>query len=526
MGHLFIVRGNLTHLSCDAWLMPTDASVDVNRHWFRETGPSYEDWKRPDLRNEPDWGDTGRRVHRVENWPEGLPEPWLTNTGGILGTRAEWFAEGAVAFLEAAARHLEGKSPRNGRARHLLAMPLVGTGAGGAYRKAGEILEILMPRIFRFLEDRPVDAAIVLFDDVSFSAAQAVRAALSTSMKVWPRELDGGLQTAALHLADHCVQSRLVLFMGAGIGSAAGLPQWGGLLKELADEVGLGAQEAATDFGKLSLPDQAVLVELRCMRLGLNLGQVIADMLDRQKHISLSHALLAGLPVRETVTTNYDRLFELASRGAGWEAAVIPYSPARDKRRWLLKLHGCVSRPEDIVLTRTDYIRYQERRAALRGIVQAMLMTRHMLFVGFSLTDDNFHRIVDEVRRARMGEDREQGRAAESRLGTCLSIDTNRAFQELWSTDLDWLAMDGPGRSPRESARVLEIFLDYVGAAVASKTAHICDPRFEAALSSGDRALVGLLSSLVADSIGDARRSAAWPQVESMLRELGWKKAD
>lgn len=42
-----------------------------------------------------------------------------------------------------------------------------------------------------------------------------------------------------------------------------------------------------------------------------------------------------------------------------------------------------------------DYMRYQTRRSALSGIVQGLLITRHMLFIGFSLRDDNFHRIAD-----------------------------------------------------------------------------------------------------------------------------------
>ena len=43
------------------------------------------------------------------------------------------------------------------------------------------------------------------------------------------------------------------------------------------------------------------------------------------------------------------------------------------------------------MLTRGSYARYDEHLPALAGIVQGFLMTRHMLFVGFSLTDDNFH---------------------------------------------------------------------------------------------------------------------------------------
>ena len=32
-----------------------------------------------------------------------------------------------------------------------------------------------------------------------------------------------------------------------------------------------------------------------------------------------------------------------------------------------------------------------------------MLITKHMLFVGFSLNDDNFHKIMDAVRAAMSG---------------------------------------------------------------------------------------------------------------------------
>ena len=64
-------------------------------------------------------------------------------------------------------------------------------------------------------------------------------------------------------------------------------------------------------------------------------------------------------------------------------------------------MHGCVTRPEEIVLTKQDYIRYSDRFAALSGIVQSLLLTKHLLFVGFSLDDDNFIRIYDSVKKAK-----------------------------------------------------------------------------------------------------------------------------
>ena len=69
------------------------------------------------------------------------------------------------------------------------------------------------------------------------------------------------------------------------------------------------------------------------------------------------------------------------------------------------------SRPKSIVLSRDDYLRFEGEGVALAGIVQAMVLTRHMLFVGYSLSDDNFHRLVHQVRTAIGSQERPVGRS-------------------------------------------------------------------------------------------------------------------
>src|SRR5262245_9069961 len=99
--------------------------------------------------------------------------------------------------------------------------------------------------------------------------------------------------------------------------------------------------------------------------------------------------------------------------------ASFPIVPSGESNRWLLRLHGSVSMPGTIVLTREDYMRFEERRAALARIVQTLLLTRHMLVIGFGLRDDNFHRIADAVRRA-LGERRSN--TSVHHFGTALVI--------------------------------------------------------------------------------------------------------
>lgn len=112
-------------------------------------------------------------------------------------------------------------------------------------------------------------------------------------------------------------------------------------------------------------------------------------------------------------------------------------------QRWLLKLHGSVDRPEEIVFTKKDYIRFHDRFAALAGIVQSTLLTRHLLCVGFSLDDDNFQRIFDSVRKARSpfrdintkGDGREKSM---STLGLPMKSGVKKGFNAINTDYLDW----------------------------------------------------------------------------------------
>jgi hypothetical protein len=107
------------------------------------------------------------------------------------------------------------------------------------------------------------------------------------------------------------------------------------------------------------------------------------------------------------ITTNYDSLYEDACRSTDatclripWEAHMlsnllqqssqahaVSVADNRALPIHLLKLHGCISRPETIVLTRQDYMRYEDKGRALRGVVQQELLYKDVLFIGCSMTD-------------------------------------------------------------------------------------------------------------------------------------------
>ncbi len=493
-GHVFLVHGDLTQLACDAWLVPSGSYPRPGSIWQHAVSPI------PPPGNPDHWARAPGRIVPWEPKEAGWPRPWVVLTAHWAEATADQFVEPAKQFLATAAA--SPGPPRGGRALPLLALPVVGAGHAGGAPQAGQIVRALLPALYDFTRANPIDVALVMKEPAQYAAAQAVRSELDVRV-AWP-ELPDALIATADGLAYRASRQELVLFLGAGVSQSAGLPSWDGLLERLAGK----DLAADPDFRQLGALDQARVVQRR-LPTGYSLGEAVAAALPCQ-HYSLAHGLLASLPVLEVVTTNYDSLFEAASRAIDRPVDVLPYELTGGGRRWLLKLHGCTSRPGDIVLTREDYLRFDAGRAALAGLVQGLLLTRHMLFVGFSLADDNFHRIADAVRRV----------VKKGPFGTSLSVAGNRQLREIWSENLDWVELgDLPG-----SARLLEIFLDRLAARTVATADHLFDPKYAAILSPAEVRLRDELARLwdfVAAIPPEERKAAAWVEVERLLARLG-----
>jgi hypothetical protein len=371
-GHVFIIHGDLTKLACDTWLMPCGRYF-APRSWWRLRVP---DWKPPGTQLDSDQP----RVSDAGDWPRDLPKPWLVHQGGRRdgSTPIAWYVEGVRQFLRIAAPAAANDRFVKKRAKPLIGIPVVGTGRGGAGHKAGDIVKELLPELYQAVESYDCDIALVTFNRVAYTAAIRARADYNLDHSVWPNELDERLREDANRLAEEAKAGKLVLFLGAGVSAGANLPMWNDLLTQLARESGVSAEllKEGGAFSQMNALDRARILDQRLEKCGMAIGAEVVAALKKHKCHALAHSLLAALPVAEVVTTNYDSLFEQASESVDIPVAVLPYHSTAEHKRWLLKMHGCVERPKDIVLTRSDYIRYDARRAALRGIVQAMLITR------------------------------------------------------------------------------------------------------------------------------------------------------
>ena len=101
-------------------------------------------------------------------------------------------------------------------------------------------------------------------------------------------------------------------------------------------------------------------------------------------------------------TTNYDNLLEDACKQEGVLVNIIvekeqvaKYGSKQNLK--ILKMHGDLDHPQELVITDKDYSSYHEKKKALELFLFSLLMTRTPLYIGFSLEDPNFLKIKEKV---------------------------------------------------------------------------------------------------------------------------------
>lgn len=116
-----------------------------------------------------------------------------------------------------------------------------------------------------------------------------------------------------------------------------------------------------------------------------------------------THAIITQLPFSAIVTTNYDKLLERAyTRIRGDLPKVVT---ARDRESlgsllfsggfFILKAHGDIDDAASLVLTARDYREIIHANPAFDALFSALLMTKSILFLGYSLGDPDFRLLLD-----------------------------------------------------------------------------------------------------------------------------------
>ena len=187
-----------------------------------------------------------------------------------------------------------------------------------------------------------------------------------------------------------------VLFLGAGASMPSGAPSGGMLADELTREFFPGERQR-------SLSDIAGRIEFKFGRQSL--VKILRDKIVPLKP-SPSIRYLPTFNFSSIFTTNYDQIIEKAYKELGIDLPVIRSNKdyAFDYRQYntmLYKLHGCITEDRadglshGMIVTDEDYSTYQKFRKIGFDAFGNALNTSNVVFVGYSMADDNIKEYVE-----------------------------------------------------------------------------------------------------------------------------------
>ena len=136
------------------------------------------------------------------------------------------------------------------------------------------------------------------------------------------------------------------------------------------------------------------------------IAEIFGSFLQTDSHVKLTTFHWKGV-----ATTNYDTVLEKAYRiTSSSTQTLVPFIDNNDrpddkmkgsKSLMYLKLHGCITRTNDahcpLILTTDQYVSYRRGRTRLFAKFKEWACERPVLFVGYSLQDQNLRQILQEI---------------------------------------------------------------------------------------------------------------------------------
>lgn len=212
------------------------------------------------------------------------------------------------------------------------------------------------------------------------------------------------------------------LFIGSGFSRRYyGLPNWEGLLSYFAELVRSNDPSNAYSYYKvktysldknIQLPSIASLIkadfnekwfqdaEFRALFHFSNsedpFKDAIAEYIDSLNTINPDYVseinsfkTLCGDCVSGIITTNYDNLIEKLTSFTPFIGQTSLLHSTQSGLAEIYKIHGSVDKPNSIVITQEDYLKFEDKEKYLTAKLMTIFLENPVLFIGYSLSDHN-----------------------------------------------------------------------------------------------------------------------------------------
>lgn len=207
-------------------------------------------------------------------------------------------------------------------------------------------------------------------------------------------------------------KEQVSLFIGAGFSIEAGVPSVSTLKGLILDELENDQQREEHKGDSLDVLSEFYVEEV-CTGSRNELISLMKKAFEFEPKCMDDHKMLAAIPHFRTIfTTNYDTLLE-ASYPESERHIVrndVDCTYAEEKRNRIFKVHGDFTAPDDVVITSSDYKKFKGKtwpNVIMWNEVRSEFMKKNILFIGYSLSDDNILEIISRISKY-VGKNRKQ----------------------------------------------------------------------------------------------------------------------
>lgn len=214
-------------------------------------------------------------------------------------------------------------------------------------------------------------------------------------------------------LVQELASKRAIIFIGAGISSGSVSknnpemrpPGW----KKLLTIAGEKFKRADVQFINQLIENDKLLDAAEIIFHGTNPADkrafFVAQFAAPDFTPSDYHSAIQGINPKIVITTNYDQIYEKQCDAlvAGHGYSVKKFSDAdildcvRSNDNLIIKAHGCISSPANLILNRSDYYAIKKNHTGFYSVLDSLLTVSTVLFLGCSMSDPDIQLVLENT---------------------------------------------------------------------------------------------------------------------------------
>jgi hypothetical protein len=117
------------------------------------------------------------------------------------------------------------------------------------------------------------------------------------------------------------------------------------------------------------------------------------------------HEIINELDSKIVITTNYDQIYEKQCEPQNIDQGYITkvytdygiLDEIRSPTRLIIKAHGCVTSPQQIILTRSQYFEAKNTYSRFYNLLDSLFLTNTILFIGCGLGDPDIQLVLENT---------------------------------------------------------------------------------------------------------------------------------